>query len=165
MADDTDTQPGSVQSFTTFSKPVISGRQIAFHGLGDFEGIYVGDGGPLTVIVKTDGPAPSGGTFSGFGRNVSTDGGEVAFSGAGSGFIGLFVSGQFGLCRVIDTNNTLEGKDVIQVFMGRDSYSVGMLGFRVFFSDGSRGIYLANAQRISPTVALPTGALFLLLDE
>ena len=110
-------------------------------------------------------------TFSGFsdpdisGQNVATDGGEVAFSGAGSGFIGLFVSGQFSLCRVIDTNDTLEGKNVTQVFMGRDSYSVVMLSFRAVFSDGSQAIYLANAPRISPTGAFPTGALFLLLDE
>ena len=89
----------------------------------------------------------------------------MAFSGAGSGFIGLFVSGQSGLCRVIDTNDTLEGKDVTQVFMGRDSYSVGMLAFRAVFSDGSQGIYLATAQRSSPTVVLPTGTLLLLLDE
>jgi len=165
VADDNDTQPGSVQSFRTFSKPVISGRQVAFHGLGDFEGIYVGNGGPLTVIAKTGDPNPGGGTFSGFGRNVATDGGEVAFSAAGSGFNGLFVSEQFGLCRIIDTNDTLEGKDIIQLFMGRDSYSLGMLGFRAVFSDGSRGIYLAKAPRSSTTGSLPTGALFILLDE
>ena len=165
VADDNDTQPGSVQNFTSFSTPVISGRQVAFHGLGDFAGIYVGDGGPLTVIAQTGDPAPGGGTFSGFGRNVATDGGEVAFSGAGSGFIGLFVSDPSGLCRVIDTNDTLEGKDVTQLFMGRDSYAVGMLGFRAVFSDGSRGIYLAKAQRRPPTSTFPTGALFLLLDE
>jgi hypothetical protein len=89
----------------------------------------------------------------------------VAFSGAGSGFIGLFVSGQSGLCRVIDTSDTLEGKDVTQVFMGRDSYSLRMLGFRAVFFDGSRRIYLAKAPRNVPTGALPTGALFILLDQ
>ena len=76
---------------------------------------------------------------------MATDGGEVAFSGGGSGFIGLFVSDASGLCRVIDTNDTLEGDDVTQLFMGRDSYSGGMLAFRAVFSDGSRGIYLAKA--------------------
>ncbi|MCJ7541925.1 MAG: hypothetical protein MUO88_19930, partial [Desulfobacterales bacterium] len=70
--------------------------------------------------------------------------------------------------RVIDTNQTLEGKDIIQLFMGRDSYSVGMLSFRAAFSDGSRGIYLAEVKApISPTTPqkVPIGALFLLLDE
>ena len=165
VADINDIQPGNAQSFRTVSIPVISGRQVAFRGVGDFGGIYVGDGGPLTVIAQTGDPAPGGSTFSGFGQNVSIDGGEVAFSGAGSGFSGLFVSGPSGLCRVIDTNDTLEGKDVTQLFMGRDSYAAGMLGFRAVFSDGSRGIYLAKAPRISPTVALPTGALLLLLNE
>ena len=113
----------------------------------------------------TGDPAPGGSTFIGFAQNVSTDGGEVVFSGAGSGFIGLFVSDPSGLCRIIDTNDTLEGKDLTQVFMGRDSYSVGMLSFRAVFSDGSRGIYLAKAPRNSPTGALPTAPLFLLLDE
>jgi len=165
VADRKDTQPGSVKPFSTFSVPVISGKQVAFRGVGDFAGIYVGDGGPLTVIAQTFDPAPGGSTFNGFAQNVSTDGGEVAFSGAGSGFIGLFVSGQSGLCRVIDTNDTLEGKDVTQLFMGRDSYVVGMLAFRAVFADGSRGIYLAKAQGSSPTVEIPTGALILLLDE
>ena len=119
----------------------------------------------MTVIAQTGDPAPGGSTFSGFGQFVATAGGEVAFSGAGSGFIGLFVSGQSGLCRVIDTNDTLEGKDVSQLFMGRDSYAVGMLSFRAVFADGSRGIYLATAQRISPASTIPTGALFLLLDQ
>jgi hypothetical protein len=165
VADINDTQPGSAQRFRTVSIPVISGRQVAFRGVGDFGGIYVGDGGPLTVIAQTGDPAPGGGTFSGFGQNVSIDGGEVAFSGAGSGFSGLFVSGQSGLCRVIDTNNTLAGKDVTQLFMGRDSYAVGMLGFRAVFSDGSRGIYLAKAPQSSPAGALPIGPLIILLDE
>jgi hypothetical protein len=165
VADRKDTQPGSIEPFSTFSVPVISGRQVAFRGVGDFAGIYVGDGGPLAVIAQTGDPAPGGGTFSGFDQNVSIDGGEVAFSGAGSGFSGLFVSGQSGLCRVIDTNNTLAGKDVTQLFMGRDSYAVGMLGFRAVFSDGSRGIYLAKAPQSSPAGALPIGPLIILLDE
>ena len=87
----------------------------------------------------TGDPAPGGSTFIGFAQNVSTDGGEVAFSAAGSGFIGLFVSDPSGLCRVIDTNDTLEGKDVTQVFMGRDSYSVGMLSFRAVFFRRKQG--------------------------
>ena len=145
VADRNDTQPGSVKPFSTFSVPVISGEQVAFRGVGDFAGIYVGDGGPLTVIAQTGDPAPGGSTFNGFAQNVSTDGEAVAFSGAGSGFIGLFVSDPSGLCRVIDTNDTLEGEDVTQLFMGRDSYSEGMLSFQAVFFDGRRGIYLAKA--------------------
>jgi hypothetical protein len=165
VADSNDTQPGGVKPFTTFSIPTISGRQVAFRGLADKVGIFVGDGGPLTVIAQAGDPAPGGSTFAGFGQYVATDGGEVAFSASGSGFIGLFVSDASGLCRVIDFNDTLEGKDIIQLFMGRDSYSVGMLGFRAVFSDGSQGIYLAIAPRSSSTGALPTGALIILLDE
>jgi hypothetical protein len=145
VADSNDTQPGGVKPFRTFFNPVISGRQVAFFGLADNAGIFVGDGGPLTVIAQAGDPAPGGGTFSGFGPNVSTDGEEVAFSASGSGFIGLFVSDPSGICRVIDTNDTLEGEDIIQVFMGRDSYSEGMLGFQAVFPDERRGIYLAKA--------------------
>jgi hypothetical protein len=133
VADINDTQPGNTQGFRTFSIPMISGRQVAFRGVGDFGGIYVGDGGPLTIIAQTGDPAPSGGVFSGFGPNVSLDDGEVAFSASGSGFSGLFVTGQSGLCRVIDTDDMLESKDIIQLFMGRDSYSLGMLSFRAVF--------------------------------
>jgi len=161
VADINDTVPGSAESFTSFSIPVISGRQVAFRGIGNgSSGIYVGDGGPLTVIAQTGDPAPGGSTFSGFGQFVAIDGEEMAFSASGSGFSGLFVSGRFGLCRVTDTNNALEGKDVTQLFMGRDSYSRGMLGFLAVFSDGSRGVYLAQAPQ-----RFPTGALFFLLDE
>jgi hypothetical protein len=144
VADRNDTQPGSVKPFSTFSVPVISGEQVAFRAVGDFAGIYVGDGGPLTVIAQTFDPAPGGSTFISFAQNISIDGEEVAFSGAGSGFIGLFVSDPSGLCSVIDTNDTLEGEDVTQVFMGRDSYSEGMLAFQAVFFDGRRGIYLAK---------------------
>ena len=147
VADTNDTQPGGVKSFTTFSVPVISGRKVAFRGLADDVGIFVGDGGPLDTIVKAGDPAPEGGTFSGFGPNVSADNDEVAFSGAGSGFIGLFVAEPSGLCRVIDTNDTLEGEDVTQLFMGRDSYSEGMLAFQAVFFDGRRGIYLAKVSQ------------------
>jgi hypothetical protein len=167
VADKNDTQPGSVKPFTTFSVPVISGQQVAFRGVGDFSGVYVGDGGPLTVIAQTGDAAPGGSTFNGFAQHVSTDDGDVAFGGSGSGFIGLFVSDPSGLCRVIDTNSTLEGKDVIQVFMGRDSYAKGKLAFLTVFSDGSRGIYLAKAPGQFPAAPrqLPPGALILLLDK
>ena len=139
IADINDSQPGSTQPFTTFSIPTISGEQVAFRGAGGFAGIYVGDGGPLTIIAQTGDPAPGGSTFTGFAQNVSIDDEEVAFSGAGSGFSGLFVSDESGLCRVIDTNDTLEGEDVTQLFMGRDSYADGMLSFSGCFCKRQTG--------------------------
>jgi len=57
-----------------------------------------------------------------------------------------------GLYHVIDTDTPLEGKDVTQLFIGRDSYSLEMLGFLAVFSDGSRGIYLAKAIKIAKTL-------------
>jgi hypothetical protein len=90
----------------------------------------------------------------------------LAFSASGSGFNGLFVSGSDGLCRVIDTDTPLEGKDVIQLFMGRDSYATGKLGFLAVFSDGSRGIYLAKKPQVAQTPnKYPVGEIFLLLDD
>lgn len=160
VVDVNDTQPGSIENFSTVSIPVISGRNVAFRGVGGFGGIYLGDGGPLTVIAQTGDSAPGGSTFSGFGQFVAIDSGEVAFSGGGSGFNGLYVSGRSGICRVIDTNDVLDNKDISQLFIGRDSYASGNLGFIARFSDGSRGIYLAKLPR-----KLPSGALFLLLDE
>ncbi len=158
--------PGGAQLFTSFSIPVISGRQVFFRGVGDGSGIYVGDGGALGVIAKTGDPAPGGSTFSGFGQFVSADSGELAFSASGSGFNGLFVSGSTGICRVIDTDTSLDGKDVIQLFMGRDSYATGKLGFLAVFSDGSRGIYLAKKPQIASSPnQFPVGAIFLLLDD
>jgi hypothetical protein len=159
VADNNDTVPGSVKTFTSLGLPAISGRLVAFRGVGDGAGIYIGDGGPLTVIAQTGDSAPGGSTFGVFGQYVSIEGEDVAFSGSGSGFIGLFVSRRFGLCRVIDINNTLDGKNVTQLIMGRNSYSRGILGFLAVFSDDSRGIYLAKAPQ-----KFPTGALFILLD-
>lgn len=166
IADTNDFVPGSTQLFTSFSIPVISGRQVFFRGIGDGSGIYVGDGGALSAVARTADPAPGGSTFSGFGQFVSADSDEMAFSASGSGFSGLFVSGPAGLCRVIDTDTPLEGKDVTQLFMGRDSYATGRLGFLAVFSDGSRGIYLAQKSQIaSPSNKFPVGAIFLLLDD
>ena len=150
VVDVTDTQPGSANPFTTFTIPVIDDQRVAFRATGAFTAVYVWSNGSLASIAKAGDPAPGGSTFAGFGPNVASADGEVAFGGAGSGFIGLFVSGKSGLCRVIDTNDTLDGKDVVQLFMGRDSYAYGRLGFRAVFSDGSRAIYLARAVREVP---------------
>lgn len=162
VADVNDTEPGGNQTFTTLSIPAISGQKVAFRGAGDKTGIYIGDGGPLTVIAQTGDPAPGGSTFSGFGPDVAFDGENVAFSASGSGFSGLFVSDQLDLCRVIDTDDTLEGKDITQLFMGlgRDSFSQERLGFLAVFADGSRGIYLAKPQK-----RFPIDAIRLLLDD
>jgi hypothetical protein len=169
VADINDTPPGSVGKFRGLYDPSISGRKVVFLGLADHSAIYAGYGGSLTVIVETGDPAPGYSTFSGFHPNVSADGDDVAFSAGGSGFNGLFVSsGQYGLCRVIDTNQTLNGKDINQLFMGMDSYAMGMLSFRAGFTDGSRGIYLAYVAGVKPPTTqqeVPIGALFLLLDE
>jgi hypothetical protein len=46
------------------------------------------------------------------------------------------------------------------------SSATGRLGFLAVFSDGSRGIYLAQKSRIaSAPNKIPVGAIFLLLDD
>ena len=163
VADTNDTQPGSIQLFKTFSIPVISSQKIAFRGVGGFAGIYTGGKEPLTAIVKTGDPAPGGSTFAGFGQYVAIDGHEVAFSGSGSGFNGLFVHSPSGSCRIIDTGDTLDGKDITQLEIGRDSYSRGYLAFRVRFADGSRAIYMAKLDKGAQIV--PTAVQLLLLNK
>jgi hypothetical protein len=80
---------GSQQQFPF---PAISGDAVAFRGIigWDQEGIFTGNGGPLTSIVKSGDPAPIGiGTFTSFSE-PSISGNTVAFRSKSARSSGIY---------------------------------------------------------------------------
>jgi hypothetical protein len=90
---DGDPVPGTATVFGSgFSHAAISGSKVAFQSAyPGGNGVFVGSGGPLTVIAKNGDAAPSGGTFDVFANSVSISGDVVAFHARTStGDTGIF---------------------------------------------------------------------------
>ncbi len=91
--------------------------------------------------------APGGaGNFTNFGTAPSIDGGDVAFLGAGSSAQqGLYLSAGGMLQEIISLNDTLDGKDLMSLSMFTGGLSGTSIAFFASFTDGSSGIYRADA--------------------
>ena len=97
---------------------------------------------------------PSGtGNFTSFGSNSfpSIDGGNVAFFGAGSsGQQGLYLSAGGMLQEIISLNDTLDGKTLLTLGIFTRGLSGTSIAFFASFTDGSNGIYRADADSPVP---------------
>ncbi len=92
-------------------------------------------------------PLPDGtGNFTGFDSDSpSQRDGIVAFRGFGpSGQEGIYASIGGSLIKVIDLNNSLDGKTLAHLFLGYEAVSGNQIAFAAQFADGSRGIYVAQ---------------------
>ena len=97
--------------------PAISGNTVAFYGqFGPLAGIFKGNGGPVTTIVKTGDPVPFGSTFERV-RELSISGQTVAFDGVDSGPTdGIFIGNGGSLSKIVADgdmapNGTFSGFD------------------------------------------------------
>jgi hypothetical protein len=143
--------PGGSGNFASFPGILTAAEnRMAFvaNGTVGFQGIYVvdfagGSPGPPNVVTDMNTAIPGGvGNFTGFsGVSVDSDG-HVAFIGLGSaGQKGIYLTGS--LEKVIDVNDTLDDKDVMDLKMGRASTDSNQIAFVASFADGSQGVYLA----------------------
>ena len=147
--------PGGTGNFEGFSfGPSIDGGEVAFFGGGELvgssfvqRGIYRTVGGTLGVVADLNTAIPGGtGNFTSLGSAPSNDGGNVAFVGVGSsGQIGLYLSAGGMLHEIISLNDTLDGKNLVTVGIFTNSLSGTSIAFRAFFTDGSNGVYRADA--------------------
>jgi hypothetical protein len=148
------TPAGVIGAF--YDPPSISGASVAFHANivnppPLFDAILVGNGGPLTSVVKTGDAAPAIGTIS---QAVlpSFDGNTVAFVGihdtpnAPSDY-GIFVrSGDGPIEKVIATGESFFGSTLADLYLGPQSLDLsgsGNLAFRYELADGREGVALA----------------------
>ena len=146
--------------------PVLDGRDIAF-GNTDPRGIYTIIEDSLNVVADTNTAIP-GGTenFDSFG-NLSFDNGNVAFVGADSydlsveprEQLGIYTNFGGSLTKVIDLNDSLDGKTLSDFAFTNQALSGNKIAFLANFTDGSHAIYVATANDEPTPIPEPTFAL------
>ena len=146
VADKTMAIPGGTGNYRNFGNHTsISNGTIAFHGFSLFEqGIYTSNG-TLNVVADTNMAIPGGtGNFVAF-DNISISNGTTAFTALGlNNQRGIYIHLNGNLDKVIDVSDTLDGKSILSLIFRNDSLDNDKLAFLANFSDGSRGIYLAE---------------------
>jgi hypothetical protein len=129
------------------------GTRVAFFGAvaptnSSYRGaLYVTDGGAVEVVVD-DTDAMPGQPFNFYNwHSPAIDGGNVAFSAAGCptcGYLGIFTNIGGIVRKVIDIEDSLDGKDVTGLAFGPNGLSGRRIAFTAAFSDGSGGVYVAE---------------------
>jgi len=155
--------PGSTSNFETFGDPALSNEFVAFRGFGvygsNISGIYTNMGDSLLVVADSNTLIPnSSNRFLRFG-DPSLDNGNVAFWGFGGNFMyptGIYTNLGGSLSKVIAGLDALYGKTVAGVYLRRQAISNTQIAFRALFTDGSQGIYLANLNPTTTSVAAAT---------
>jgi len=129
--------------------PSIHNGAIAFLVGGN--GIYIATiEGSITPVALVGTPIPGGtGNFTHLdGDSPSHRDGSVAFRGFGlAGQEGIYASIGGSLTKVIDLNDSLDGKTLTHLFLGYEAVSGNQIVFAVQFADGSRGIYVAQVKQ------------------
>ena len=143
---------------------------VAFRGLGSSgqDGIYVGTGpNELAVVADTNTSIPDGtGMFTGFRSGIAIDGDRILFVGEGaSGQTGVYSAVEGALRKVVDLSDTIDGKTPTTFDIGRDGLDGNQLVVHIAFTDGSRGLHVAEFEAASiHTVTLATGQELSTLD-
>jgi hypothetical protein len=159
IADRTTLVPDTNVSFSLFGRQpsIDDGSSVFWAAYPVGQGIFNETGGTLRVVADTGTAIPEGnGIFQTFGPAPAIDGRWIAFLGTATGQQGIYVAFGGMLAKVVDLEDTLDGKDIVALVFGREGLSQGRLVFQAAFADGSEGIYLASA------VPLP-GALWLFM--
>ncbi|MFM9994272.1 MAG: hypothetical protein ACKVU4_00565 [Phycisphaerales bacterium] len=150
---------GNGGGFTFLSRVSLSGESVAFWALGGGqEGFYTDVGGSLDFIVHSGTLAPGtpGAVFTGFG-DIALDNGVVAFQASlSNGLIGVFSTHTGSVQRIIGSGDPLDGRTVEFAFFGGQGLDGDSIATYVYFTDGSRGIYMA-------TIPAPGGAALVAL--
>ena len=147
IADLTTAIPGGAGTFSGFTDVAVSGNLVSFMGTGvDQAGIYVNDvtipPSPVKVADLTTAIPQGAGSFTGF-TSVSTSRRRTAFLGLGNfGQAGIYLASV--LTKVIAVGDTLAGKVVTELRLGRFGLDGNSLAFGATFADGSEGVFVAQ---------------------
>lgn len=156
IVDTNDAIPGGTGNFEITFLPVIDGGNVAFrgNGSGGQTGFYTSIGGTIALIADKNTAIPDGtGDFTGFDR-YSYDSGNLAFEGQRSASgedtqSGIYFWADGVLSKVIDITDLLDGKTLatgssnLELQDGTSLDGSSIL-FLARFTDGSRGLYLAE---------------------
>jgi hypothetical protein len=149
VADTNTAVPGGSGNFINFwSYPGISGTNVVFdaEGTSSQQGYYAAiNGGALTKIADTNTPIP-GGTgdflFNATPANPCIDGSNVLILEHGSGGQeGIYFWSAGVLSKVVDLTDSIEGKTLEGLDIGRVSLSGDNVVFSATFTDGSSGVF------------------------
>jgi hypothetical protein len=146
--------------------PSISGSVVAFAGSpnlsGPSLGIYAttGPGGQLARIADTTTPVPGGtGLFTQFDPYVSLSGDDLVFVGHSTTGPGIYTNATGPLTRLIAVGETLDGRTVADLEIGRQSFDGSVITFWAGFTDGSSGIYVAPVPEPAGLLAVGIAAV------
>ena len=134
--------------FWTFGTPVVDGSNVAFvgEGLTDWDGVILYDGSVQVMADQnTSIPGKDSLKFSEFAW-PSIDGSNVAFLGAGSQWIGVYVNVGGTLVKVADAGTNIPGGTgdfnfFFYAFPSADSDQVAFVGGNVDYSTDPATIY------------------------
>lgn len=150
--------PGTFYTSINYLSAMKAGR-ISFTGGagGNTYGIYRAGGpsGPVRIADLTM-SAPGGGIFSNVGLSAVDADGVVAFEGTANGRQGLYLGDGASILRVIEATQTLDGKTLSSLSVGRDGIDNGVLAFRAFFTDSTQGLYTVDITSLIPEPASAT---------
>ena len=143
--------PGGNVTAGILRGPSLDREDVAFYAMGPnfLEGIYKKVGGTLLLVADTNMTIPQRELpFFHFDVHPALDNGNVVFYGSATplvSYAGIFV--QYGgvLLKVIDTDDTLDGKDIQFLTVGPRALSGSRIAFGVAFADFSQGVFVAES--------------------
>jgi hypothetical protein len=147
VADPTTPAPGGTGNFEFFDSLVeMDDGNVVFQGQSaEGWGVFAEIGGVLMPIAPVQALA------------LAIDGDVIAFLGSD----GLYAYHDGVLERLIGAGDSLDGKNIVDVFFGEHGLSGDQLAFSANFDDGSRAIYLATIPEPGTALLLASGLVAL----
>jgi hypothetical protein len=146
-----------------FSQHSISGDTVAFKAnYTGGSGIFTGNGGPLTTIVKTGDQAPSGTFTSLTAGGIAEQGNAVSFFGQWAGGVGAFVSNGGSIETVIKSGDLLFGQPLTSLGLNKialDPNGSGQIAFSYVLANGVSGVAMATPVPEPRALALASAML------
>lgn len=141
--------PGVAGKASGLRMPTVDRGSVSFHASGQFgAGVYARIGNSIEVVADTATQVP-GRTeaFSLIDIWNATERHNVAFWGRcmvnGVAVDGVYVRYYDTLFKIIDSEDTIDGRDVGAVSIGPHAISGNRVAFKVTFADFSQGLYVA----------------------
>ncbi|MCP3936592.1 MAG: hypothetical protein GY708_14595 [Actinomycetia bacterium] len=145
--DDSTVVPGGLDTFSEVRETSIDDGDICFVG-GIPTGVYTKKGDTIVVVADSNTLIPGANVpFQEF-QNPAISGGFVAFYGFRGGspnYEGIFSDYGGALTNIIDTNASLNGKEILSLTFTGAGFHNNQLAFRAIFDDLSEAIYLATS--------------------
>jgi hypothetical protein len=163
VADTSTPIPGGSGTFTgELLGPVLSNGNVAFLGEGGSSwGIYTTLGGSLRPVADWNTSIPGSTESFVWFSYPALDGDIVAFLGGPTTihYEGVYAEVNGSLMTIVDRNDLLDGKEILDFWMGEESLVGDTLAFGVEFVDNSRAIYLATIPEPATLILLALGGV------